>query len=276
MIASRGWRLQRRSPNGADVREPTAGSLIGLQLLTAILSLTAGSLDVITYLGLGGLFTAHITGNLVILAAHVAGGGATELAAMLSVPVFMLMLGLTRIAAGGLERTGYDSLCPLLFLQFLFLAAFLGLAVADGFKVGIATAVTTIGGMLGVSAMAVQNALVQVSLKGAPGTAVMTTNIARFTMDVGTILLRADRDTMAVALGRAKRTWPSIIGFIVGCVLGAMCETRFNLRSLALPTALSFVALAAAMVGDGERKQEHLCRSIYGRRPEGDGNTIQQ
>jgi urea transporter len=35
--------------------------------------------------------------------------------------------------------------------------------------------------MLGVSAMAVQNALVQVSLKGAPSTAVMTTNVTRFT-----------------------------------------------------------------------------------------------
>ena len=88
----------------------------GLQLLTAVLSLTAGSLDVITFLGLGGLFTAHITGNLVILAAHFAGGDATGLAAMLSVPVFMLMLGLTRILAGGLERIGYDSLRPLLLL----------------------------------------------------------------------------------------------------------------------------------------------------------------
>ena len=27
--------------------------------------------NVISFLGLGGLFTAHITGNLVILAAHV-------------------------------------------------------------------------------------------------------------------------------------------------------------------------------------------------------------
>jgi len=107
------------------VRAPVPESLLGLQLLTAVLSLTAGSLDVITYLGLGGLFTAHITGNLVILAAHVAGGGATQLAPMLSGPVFMLMLGLTRILAGGLEGIGYSSLGPLLLLQFLLLAAFL-------------------------------------------------------------------------------------------------------------------------------------------------------
>jgi hypothetical protein len=45
-----------------------------------------GSSDVISFLGLGGLFTAHITGNLVILAAHVLGGEPAQVTLMLSVP----------------------------------------------------------------------------------------------------------------------------------------------------------------------------------------------
>ena len=38
-------------------------------LLPAVLGMTAGAVDVTGFLALGGLFTAHITGNLVILAA---------------------------------------------------------------------------------------------------------------------------------------------------------------------------------------------------------------
>ena len=40
-------------------------------LLPTLLSLIAGSADAIGFIGLGGLFTAHVTGNLVVLAAHV-------------------------------------------------------------------------------------------------------------------------------------------------------------------------------------------------------------
>jgi uncharacterized membrane protein YoaK (UPF0700 family) len=100
--------------------------------------------------------------------------------------------------------------------------------------------------MLAVSAMAVQNALVQVSLHGVPATAVITTNIARFTTDVGTILLGARRDEVVAARERANRLWPSIAGFIIGCCVGAVCEARFGLRALALPAGLALLALATA------------------------------
>ena len=42
----------------------------GSRLLPTVLSITAGSVDVIGFLALGGVFTAHITGNVVIVAAH--------------------------------------------------------------------------------------------------------------------------------------------------------------------------------------------------------------
>jgi uncharacterized membrane protein YoaK (UPF0700 family) len=235
--------MQWRTYGGA-VQAPAKDILASQKFLTAVLSLTAGSLDVITFLGLGGLFSAHITGNLVVLAAHISTGVPVRPAAILSVPVFMLMLGVTRILAGGLEVMGYTSLRPLLLLQFLFLGAFLVLAASERFAT---ETIATVGGMLGVSAMAVQNALVQISLSGAPSTAVMTTNIVRFTMDICTMLLRGDHNAIAEARQRASKTGTSIAGFTAGCMLGALCEAKIGLRSLVLPTALSALALVAAM-----------------------------
>jgi uncharacterized membrane protein YoaK (UPF0700 family) len=228
------------------VTTPSGERSLSMKLLPTVLSVIAGSVDAISFLGLGGLFTAHVTGNLVILAAHLASGGAAPAAPMLSVPVFMMALGATRLLAGGLELTGRTSLRPLLLLQFLLLAGFLVLCVSAGPRIDPNAPVTILAGMLGVSAMAVQNALVQISLKGAPSTAVMTTNITRFMMDLGGVMFGREAAEIAEARSRAMRTWPAILGFAVGCGLGAACEAATGLRSLALPTGLALLALAMA------------------------------
>jgi uncharacterized membrane protein YoaK (UPF0700 family) len=56
-------------------------------LLPAVLSTIAGAVDVIGFLALGGLFTAHITGNLVVLAAHYITGRFGEISFALSADV---------------------------------------------------------------------------------------------------------------------------------------------------------------------------------------------
>ena len=237
--------LEAEVPTGR-IPVPSVDGSLGTKLLPVVLSVTAGSADVIGFLSLGGLFTAHITGNLVILAAHVVTGGEAQVAPMLSVPVFMAVLGAARLLAGGLESFGLASLRPLLLLQFLLLAGFLAICVAAGPRLDPNAPNAIFAGMLGVSAMAVQNTLVQISLKGAPATAVMTTNITRFMMDVGEVLLGRDLESVAKARGRAGRTWPAIVGFAAGCALGAACEARLGLWSLALPAGLALLALAMA------------------------------
>jgi len=223
---------------------PSVDSSVGTKLLPGALSVTAGSVDVISFLGLGGLFAAHITGNLAILAAYVVTGRAAPLAPILSVPIFVAVLGLTRLAAAGLEETRHGSLRPLLALQFLLLVSLLMLCVTAGSSLNPGAPTTVIAGMLGVAAMAVQNALVQISLVGAPATAVMTTDITIFIMDIGAILLQRDPDGKAYASRRARHTWPAIVGFSVGCSLGAVLEAAIGPWSLALPTGLALLALA--------------------------------
>jgi uncharacterized membrane protein YoaK (UPF0700 family) len=234
----------------ARVSIPSVDSSLSTKLLPTLLSIIAGSVDAISFLGLGGLFTAHVTGNLVILAAHLVSGDAAPVAPMLSVPVFMLALGLTRLLASGLESIGRASLRPLLLLQFLLLAGFLVLCISAGPRIDPGAPIAILAGMLGVSAMAVQNALVQISLRGAPSTAVMTTNITRFVMDVGGVVFGREAAEVAQARRRAKSTWPAILGFAVGCGLGAACEAAIGLRSLGLPAGLALLALAMGLAAN--------------------------
>jgi uncharacterized membrane protein YoaK (UPF0700 family) len=223
---------------------PSVDGSLAAKLLPFVLSVIAGNVDIIGFLGLGGLFTAHITGNLVVLAARLVAGEQAPLAYLVAVPVFMVALALTGILAAGLERIRISSLVPLLLLQFLLLSAFFNACVGAGRDIDPNAARMIFAGMLGVSAMAVQNALVRVSLKGAPSTAMMTTNVTLFTMDVVKILLRGDASGVAVARERAGSTWPAIAGFLLGCTLGAGCEAALGLRSLALPAALALFAIA--------------------------------
>jgi uncharacterized membrane protein YoaK (UPF0700 family) len=102
-------------------------------------------------------------------------------------------------------------------------------------------------GMMGVCAMAVQNALVPISLMGAPSTAVMTTNVTVFTIDVVEILLQRGPNGGARARERARHTGPAIAGFLLGCALGAAGESVFGLGSLALPTGLALLAVALSV-----------------------------
>jgi uncharacterized membrane protein YoaK (UPF0700 family) len=216
--------------------------------LPFVLSLIAGSTDTISFLGLNGLFTAHITGNVVILAAHLITGDPAIVSYILAVPVFMLVLLLTSMFANDLERSGVATLQPLLSLQLLLLVGFLVLSVAYGARLGVDSAFAVVTGMIGVAAMAVQTALVQISLKSTPSTGVMTTNVTHFVVALAELLARRDMSTAEKARKRMLHILPVICGFGLGCALGAASEETWGLRSLGLPTALALLAVMVARV----------------------------
>jgi uncharacterized membrane protein YoaK (UPF0700 family) len=213
-------------------------------LLPAVLSTTAGAVDVIGFLALGGLFTAHITGNVVIVAAHYVTGDFSQIGPLLAVPVFMAVLGLVTLASGAIARTGTSPLRPLLLLQTALLIGFLGLGVGFGRFPDADSSMAVLAGMLGVAAMATQNVLVKLALKGVPSTAVMTTNITQLTVDLATLARsRGNPDELAQAGRRARLTSHCIIGFVVGCAAGAALEVKFGLWALTLPVVLSALSI---------------------------------
>jgi uncharacterized membrane protein YoaK (UPF0700 family) len=214
-------------------------------LLPAVLSTTAGAVDVIGFLGLGGLFTAHITGNLVIVAAHYITGRFGRIAPLLSVPVFVVVLGAISIATLAAEKAGYRSRRALLVLQAALLASSLGVGVAFGPFADANRPLAVVAGMLAVAAMATQNALVRLSLPGTPSTAVMTTNTTQLTVDLATLARRQGQpDEIARARRRASLTFPCVVGFVAGSAGGALLEVHFDLGALALPVVLAVLAVA--------------------------------
>ena len=114
---------------------------------------------------------AHITGNLVILAAHYVTGKFGEIGPILSVPIFMLVLSVVTLALVAVPiRVARRAL---LVLQASLLAAFLSFGVAFGPFSNPDSGLAVLVGMLGVAAMATQNAVVRLALHGSPSTAVM-------------------------------------------------------------------------------------------------------
>jgi len=210
------------STAGLDIHNWALRTSFSNRAVLPVLSMIAGSVDVTSFLGLG-LFSAHVTGNLVILIAHIVAGKGDDACLILSVPMFMLVLGLTRLLVAGLESIRVAALRPLLLLQFALLGISFILWVPSVHHRDPSPSNAVVAGQLCVAAMAVQNALGQLSFPAAPSTTVMTTNLARFIVDAGEALLGKDAVEMAEARRRGNQTWPVIIGFTAGAGLGAAC-----------------------------------------------------
>jgi len=211
-------------------------------LLPALLSTTAGAVDVIGFLALGGLFTAHITGNLVVLAAHYITGRFGEIAPLLSVPMFVVVLGVVILTF--VAKPIRFVRRALLVLQAVMLAAFLGFGAGFGPFENPDSGMAVFVGMLGVASMAIQNALVRLALPGAPSTAVMTTNVTQLTVDLATLVRgQSEQTELPRVRHRADLTAVSVFGFAIGLALGAAFEIRFGLWSLIFPVILAALSI---------------------------------
>jgi uncharacterized membrane protein YoaK (UPF0700 family) len=143
--------------------------------LPPMLSVIAGMVDLTGFFMLGNIFTAHITGNLVVASALVVRGGPLNPAQLLAIPVFMIALAL--LIAEFSKPKGSSLVRLLLAVQFLLLAAVLVFSVVatpSSNPHGIIACVTA---LIAVSAMACQYTLLRLALPGAISTAVMTGNL---------------------------------------------------------------------------------------------------
>lgn len=211
--------------------------------LPPLLSIIAGMVDLTGFFTLGNIFTAHITGNLVVAAAAAVQGGSFNLAQALAIPVFMLALAVVWLIAQASRRLGPSLARLLLLVQLLLLAAVLIFSVitkpsADphGLTAGIAV-------MIAVSAMACQYALLRLAIPGAISTAVMTGNLANAVLSLMDLLSKR-RPLLPVDASRLKRSLHLLFGFLLGCVAAASAVSVLGDWAWSLPVVLSGVAIA--------------------------------
>jgi uncharacterized membrane protein YoaK (UPF0700 family) len=210
--------------------------------LPPLLSVIAGMVDVIGYLSLG-IFTAHVTGNLVVIAALLVRGGPANVALILAVPVFIVAVAVVWLIAKVSERRGAALARPLLLLHFLLLTCALIYSVIYDPGANPHGLTASIPAMIAVSAMACQLALLRLVVPGAPSTAVMTTNLTNCVLALLSTLSRSE-PLRADAKERLKKTSEVIVGFCAGCIAGAAAVSWLGNWAWSLPVVLAGVAVA--------------------------------
>jgi uncharacterized membrane protein YoaK (UPF0700 family) len=198
--------------------------------------------DVIGFLSLG-IFTAHVTGNIVVASALIVRHGHVNPATILAVPVFMLAVAATWLIAKASGRRGIGLMRPLLLIQFLLITCVLIFSVITKPSGDPHGPMATIAAMIAVTAMGCQFALLRLTLPVAPSTAVMTGNLTNAVL--GFVDLISRTDPLIESDGRRLiGALHLLVGFFVGCVLATVALMYLGDWTWSLPAALAAVAVA--------------------------------
>ncbi|MGG5817595.1 YoaK family protein [Falsiroseomonas sp. HW251] len=213
----------------------------------AMLSFAAGFVDVVGFVALQGLFTAHVTGNFVLIGAEAAGLSAGGVVGkLLALPVFAAAVACTRLMLRG-RASG--SLRHLLVAEIAFLVLFLLLGLLASPVRDADAPLAILAGMAGVVAMGIQNAGARILMPTAPPTTIMTGNTTQVVIDL-TDLPGASADAQAAAGARLRRMLPAVGSFAAGAILGALGYAALGFWALLIPVmALAALVMRAARAG---------------------------
>jgi uncharacterized membrane protein YoaK (UPF0700 family) len=217
----------------------------GRLTVAALLSFNGGFVDTVGFLGLSGLFVAHVTGNFVTLGAALVLGSHGILNKILALPEFIAVIALARLAGGVARRRGWPALRIMLTTEVILLAAFFGLAVTFGPFENADRPLALLTGFAGIAAMALQNALQRVHLASLPPTTLMTGSTTQATIDAVDLLAGTAAGDAPAVRTRLSGMAMSVLLFAAGCAAGALLFWLAGFWCLAVPVIVG--AIAAAM-----------------------------
>ena len=220
---------------------PVARSLT----VAALLSFNGGFVDTAGFLGLAGLFTAHVTGNFVTLGAALVHGSHGIVGKILALPEFILVIALARLAGIALRAHKLPAMQILLGVKVVLLLAFFLLAVRFGPFPDANTPMALLTGFAGVAAMAMQNAVQRVHMASLPPSTMMTGSTVQVTLDAVDLLTGTKPEERPQVRTRFSRLALAICFFALGCAVAAVMYVYVGFWCLALSVA---VGLAAAVI----------------------------
>jgi uncharacterized membrane protein YoaK (UPF0700 family) len=216
--------------------------------LNATLGFLAGYVDALGFIALFGLFTAHISGNLILLGAELAEPeNKFPILKLLVFPAFMAGVALAKIIAFKCQRKTRNALPVLYLLEMVLLIAFMLAGImAEPLDEDDVSDLVMLTGILAGIAMGVHSGCGRILLTDLTPTGMMTGNVTQLVIEfVGLVLEgsgnRARRDV-------ARYFWP-IIAFGLGALLAAVAYARLGFQAMMLPIAMILILVCAEKWG---------------------------
>jgi uncharacterized membrane protein YoaK (UPF0700 family) len=209
----------------------------GFQRLQGVgMGFLAGYVDTLGFSALFGLFTAHVTGNFVLIAVALADPGQTPtLLKLLAFPAFILGVAAARLLVASCERRGKPAVKPTYVLQLVLLIGFMVcgmLAEPVGRSAGT---LAMAAGLFGAAAMGAHSAASKLLLSHLAPTSMMTGNVTQLVIDT-VDRLRGAAD--AAAKARCAKFFFPVLAFALGCGAAAFAYIAVGFVALAVPVAI--------------------------------------
>lgn len=199
------------------------------------LGFLAGYVDTLGFVALFGLFTAHVTGNFVLIGAGLAREtNADLLIKFLAFPAFILGVAVARLVIVAMEHRKLSALRYTMLLQLALLFGFMVLGLLAS-PIRGETALAIGAGLLGTAAMGIHSANARLLLSHLAPTSLMTGNVTQIVIDAVDLLRGAGDE--AVWQRCVKFFWP-MMAFGLGAIVAAFAYLYAGFWALLVPLAI--------------------------------------
>ena len=203
----------------------------------ALLAFTAGCIDTIGFVGMYGLFTAHVTGNFVLLGASIAEHRSGVIAKLLALPVFIAAVAGARLYERSRKRRGGSAAIPLLGHRARVPGRISCHRMCRDSGCGCRRTARHRGGIPGHSRHGNSEFPVENAFSAMSPTTVMTGNVTQLTIDAVDLLAGGEPEIRARTLAQFRKLALPVVAFAIGAAAGGLGFWRFGFLAAALPMA---------------------------------------